>query len=206
MTLYICEICLKTFKTNQHLNQHKNRKKKCKGCFENLNNFIIPITNTNTNSIVNNDASKNGLIPNFQCSPSSISCIPQSSNTSNILNENNNYLLDSNMNINKKDLQNLSKTSPNYMFQDEKLEYNVTDNSPQNITVSSFIDYLIKYQKIIEETKNLESTIIQLKNEVNELTVENIDLKRKINVVENFITFFKKANKNSSDKKIDDIN
>jgi hypothetical protein len=26
---YVCEVCLKNFKTNQHLNQHKNRKKKC---------------------------------------------------------------------------------------------------------------------------------------------------------------------------------
>ena len=26
---YICENCLKSFKTNQHLSQHKNRKKKC---------------------------------------------------------------------------------------------------------------------------------------------------------------------------------
>jgi hypothetical protein len=29
---YICETCSKSFKTNQHLNQHKNRKNKCKPC------------------------------------------------------------------------------------------------------------------------------------------------------------------------------
>lgn len=28
--IHICDNCLKTFKTTQHLNQHKNRKNKCK--------------------------------------------------------------------------------------------------------------------------------------------------------------------------------
>lgn len=29
MVMFICDICKKEFKTNQHLNQHKNRKKAC---------------------------------------------------------------------------------------------------------------------------------------------------------------------------------
>lgn len=38
--VYACDVCLKGFKTNQHLNQHKNKKKKCKPC-----------TSGNTNNI-----------------------------------------------------------------------------------------------------------------------------------------------------------
>lgn len=29
VSTYVCEVCMKNFKTNQHLNQHKNKKKKC---------------------------------------------------------------------------------------------------------------------------------------------------------------------------------
>jgi hypothetical protein len=38
--VYACDVCLKGFKTNQHLNQHKNKKKKCKPCTSGNSNNI----------------------------------------------------------------------------------------------------------------------------------------------------------------------
>ena len=48
-----CDVCLQSFKTNQHLTQHKNRKNKCKPCgqpppvYQNIvNPAEIPFKNT----------------------------------------------------------------------------------------------------------------------------------------------------------------
>jgi hypothetical protein len=64
MSQYICERCCKSFKTTQHLNQHKNRKKKCQNYMEYLNNnSIISIPNyilsNNNSSLLNQYISSN---------------------------------------------------------------------------------------------------------------------------------------------------
>lgn len=35
-----CDICFKAFNTNQHLSQHKNRKKKCTPCIDHNKNIV----------------------------------------------------------------------------------------------------------------------------------------------------------------------
>jgi len=39
--IHICDICYKSFSTTQHLNQHKNKKKKCKPYTENKFSFCV---------------------------------------------------------------------------------------------------------------------------------------------------------------------
>lgn len=59
MVFFNCDICGKTFKTNQHLTQHKNKKKSCtnnKKIDENINNIINQnINGNNINQITIND-------------------------------------------------------------------------------------------------------------------------------------------------------
>lgn len=53
MSLFICDNCFKPFKTTQHLNQHKNRKNKCKKYIKNNENFIFsPISLTPCDSSI----------------------------------------------------------------------------------------------------------------------------------------------------------
>lgn len=53
---FTCEVCSKVFKTTQHLNQHKNRKKKCEPC-----NKPEPVFNTNLlNTIIENSSTSSG--------------------------------------------------------------------------------------------------------------------------------------------------
>lgn len=230
MTIHMCEVCFKTFKTSQHLNQHKNRKKKCKGCLENLNNYFIPSSQPSSPLFENNVLSTPNIaeFPKFEhCSPISISNIPTSQNelldqSGNLVNMNlnpNNLLLKPGVHyflpnkLQENELNNSEKNTDMSTFTTSSIFTSSTnstksDISPENVSINSFIEYLVKHQKIIQETKNLELTIIQLKNQLNDLTAENIALKRKLTVVEKFIAFFKKTNKeisNSSIKNSDDI-
>ena len=47
MVMFICDICKKEFKTNQHLHQHKNRKKACVN--DNAGSNIKNVNNDNIN-------------------------------------------------------------------------------------------------------------------------------------------------------------
>lgn len=57
--IHICTNCYKTFKTSQHLNQHKNRKHKCKPFTENMSSI-----QSKTLSESKNDSTqfKNGVL------------------------------------------------------------------------------------------------------------------------------------------------
>jgi hypothetical protein len=57
MVMFICDICKKEFKTNQHLHQHKNRKKACVN-----DNADSNIANTNNENKNINDYNINNLI------------------------------------------------------------------------------------------------------------------------------------------------
>ena len=46
MSMYMCDICKKEFKTTQHLNQHKNRKKICTLSNKHLNEVVTLPTKT----------------------------------------------------------------------------------------------------------------------------------------------------------------
>lgn len=54
MAMYPCHICKKEFKTTQHLEQHKNRKKLCSLSLKNthLNGIVTLTTETNTDVLV----------------------------------------------------------------------------------------------------------------------------------------------------------
>lgn len=56
---YACEICSKSFKTNQHLTQHKNRKNKCKPAIYNQSSSL---TGFDANNINNNEYSVSNII------------------------------------------------------------------------------------------------------------------------------------------------
>ena len=58
-TTYICETCSKSFKTNQHLTQHKNRKNKCKPVISNQSHQGFDV---NTININNSDYSVSNII------------------------------------------------------------------------------------------------------------------------------------------------
>ena len=84
---FTCEICLKPFKTTQHLNQHKNRKKKCQPC-----NKPEPIINLNLlNTIIETSSSSNDSTLGHSIS-TNISDITSSILTSNT-NTNNNSIV-----------------------------------------------------------------------------------------------------------------
>lgn len=51
MSVYRCDICKKEFKTNQHLNQHKNKKKVCTLSNLHLNANVILPTKTDTSKL-----------------------------------------------------------------------------------------------------------------------------------------------------------
>jgi len=55
VSTYTCETCSKSFKTNQHLTQHKNRKNKCKPAIykPSLQEFDVNNVNTNEYSMAN---------------------------------------------------------------------------------------------------------------------------------------------------------
>jgi uncharacterized protein YkvS len=74
---FTCEICSKVFKTTQHLNQHKNRKKKCQPCSKSeplMNmNLLTTIIETSSSTSSSSGASHSGI-----CSTSNISDITSS--------------------------------------------------------------------------------------------------------------------------------
>jgi hypothetical protein len=54
MPAYDCHICKKIFKTTQHLNQHKNKKKPCTLINQDLNEFVsLPVSKGKSNSFDN---------------------------------------------------------------------------------------------------------------------------------------------------------
>jgi hypothetical protein len=60
--IHICTNCYKTFKTIQHLNQHKNRKHKCKSYSEDKLYLSSTQPKTFSESINDNNSSQNGLL------------------------------------------------------------------------------------------------------------------------------------------------
>lgn len=56
MVFFNCDICGKTFKTNQHLTQHKNKKKSCINNNKKCNETLTDIIN---NNIINKKTSCN---------------------------------------------------------------------------------------------------------------------------------------------------
>lgn len=59
---FTCETCLKTFKTTQHLNQHKNRKKKCQPCIKDDNISLNITPNITSNNLFDLNQITSGLL------------------------------------------------------------------------------------------------------------------------------------------------
>jgi hypothetical protein len=163
MSLCICDNCFKPFKTTQHLNQHKNRKNKCKTYIKNNENFLSPLTLTPC------DSSINSLDNSIH------------SKTDETTNTDNSNQYDSIVSALSYPLTNDSNSfeSSNY----------------PNLSVTNLLDFIKTHKKVVEDKMKLESTVIVLSNKINKLNKENYNLKRKLMYVNNFISDYKKQEK-----------
>lgn len=191
MLSHICEICYKTFKTKQHLNQHKNRKRKCKpiipndvykNCIDNLNiNTILKNTDTveQIQSEISSNLNSNNINNNFE-DETTAETITETTieTTTETTNNINNYYDNTNENI----FFNCSEISS---------ENNKDKLSVENLTVTNMLEFINNYQKILEEKNKMENLLVILKKKVNKLATENFELKTQINIVNKFIANYK---------------
>jgi hypothetical protein len=162
--IHICTNCYKTFKTIQHLNQHKNRKFKCKPFTE--NNLNLSTIQSKTLSESKNDSNnlENGD-----------------------LNVNHSYYDSTDDEggfiISKK---NSSNTSP--LSENSPLNISV-----ENLSVTNLLEFVNNHKKILEEKNKLENALIILKKHLDFLSRENTDLKNKITLVNDFVSSYKNS-------------
>jgi hypothetical protein len=169
--IHICTNCYKTFKTIQHLNQHKNRKFKCKPFTEtnlNLSSIQSKTLSENKNNSNKTDSNnfENGAVN------ANHSYYESTDDEGGLIYTNN---ISSNVSL-------VSESSQNY--------------SVENLSVTNLLEFVNTHKKILEEKNKLESALIILKKQVDFLTMENTDLKNKIHVVNDFISSYKKSNNN----------
>lgn len=162
--IHICTNCYKTFKTIQHLNQHKNRKFKCKPFTENNLNLSTIQSKTPSESKNDSNTLENGA-----------------------LNVNHSYYDSTDdeggLIISKK---NSSNTSP--LSENSPLNFSV-----ENLSVTNLLEFVNNHKKILEEKNKLENALIILKKHLDFLTKENTDLKNKITVVNDFVSSYKNS-------------
>jgi hypothetical protein len=124
---YICENCLKSFKTNQHLSQHKNRKKKC-------------------------------------------------------------------ITYKEKDLTQMSAQNygqmPQTLHANEMLMLKNTNINGSDCSFTNLIELILAYKTLLDTNKALETKMNDMENKTNNLIVENKFLRRKIKLVQEFVTMF----------------
>ena len=159
--IHICDNCYKSFKTTQHLNQHKNRKKKC----ESINNIA-----SSSNSYLNID--------------SNIEKINEETLTMFSGGENNaEEKLQDNVILNYEEVSQFSNNMENL----NKTENLKNNNQIENLSISNLLEFINTHKKVLEEKSKLESTLIILKKHIDDLTRENIDFKNRLGIVNNFI-------------------
>ena len=166
--IHICTNCYKTFKTIQHLNQHKNRKYKCKPFTE--NNLQLSSTQSKTLSESKNDSDKleNGVLN------ANHSYYETTDDECGIIGNNN---ISSNCSIITDGSQINSKVN----------------SSVDNLSVTNLLEFVSNHKKILEEKNKLENALVILKKHLETLSKENTDLKNKITVVNNFISSYKSS-------------
>lgn len=191
--IHICDVCLKTFRTTQHLNQHKNRKKKCTPYAENTiikdNNIIKTdalIENQSKYGKINNSVIDNNLkfelsntqnvvfkseemgVPDFD-----LSLFPSEYTTQ----FNSHDCSPTEINENKNEKQKVNSS----------VEISSNCNNNQDLSITNLIDFISNHKKVLIEKNKLESTLVILKKHIDQLTQENNTLKQKISTVNRFI-------------------
>jgi len=172
--IHVCTNCYKTFKTTQHLNQHKNKKRSCESSVEGQYN--------------SNNLEKDTLISNVI--------------TSNVLSNNNN--IDNSYNLltenNTSEENKMNVSAENNTSEENKMIVSVDNNTSEenkmnvsvdNLSVANLLDFVNTHKKNLEEKNKLESTLIILKKHVEKITKENLNLKNKLNFVNDFISNYK---------------
>jgi len=169
--IHICTNCYKTFKTIQHLNQHKNRKYKCKPFTE--NNLQLSSTQSKTLSESKNDSDKleNG-----------------------VLNANHSYYESTDDECGIICNNNISSNSS--IITDGSPINSKVNSSVDNLSVTNLLEFVSNHKKILEEKNKLENALVILKKHLESLSKENTDLKNKITVVNNFISSYKSSDGN----------
>jgi hypothetical protein len=162
---FVCEICAKSFNTTQHLNQHKNKKKKC-----------LPASNLLTMSSSKENNSNN------------------SQNVSekekhNFISANNSQLSSTEILLNS-----LIGNSDNSSY-NSKSSSNSTINSSEFSTTSipGLVDIFLTYKNVLDENKKLAYENLYLTREINEFKTENSFLKQQIELVDSFIMTFENS-------------
>lgn len=194
MTMHICEICYKTFKTKQHLNQHVSKKKKCE-----------PHLETNINLGHNIDFSL-GKINKLRHEKIRNTIISQHvfNNEAPIYTPNGSPSASSTTTVSTTPILDNTKHNDEY----HNISSNCSDtseiNTAQNLSLTNLLEFVNTHKKILEEKNKLESTLIILKKHIDKLSKENVHLKNKINIVNNFVFNYKTKDFLSNDKNSDD--
>ena len=175
--IHICTNCYKTFKTIQHLNQHKNRKYKCKPFTE--NNLQLSSTQSKTLSESKNDSNKleTGVV---------------SGSHSN--NQTSGEITDDEISLVKSNISSL-ESSPILGNKD-------FNTSIENLSITNLLEFVNTHKKILEEKNKLETTLVILKKHLETLTSENNELKNKMSIVNDFISVYKTPVNDSKKKPI----
>lgn len=160
-----CGVCFKAFKTNQHLTQHKNRKKKCyppihEPPIHDMDNYSIASSVTTT--------------PLFHL-PMQNCRYKHQTPRQNPLGE-------------------FSDDTENSIF-DKQQDFNITSNvnnisQIKNTSTPALMDLFIKYKETLDENKKLETNILDLKSQLMNTNAENMLLKKKMEIVHKFIFSF----------------
>jgi hypothetical protein len=206
MTIYICDVCLKCFKTTQHLNQHKNKKKKCGPITFNTNEVIdySPICLTPEYSY---NSDKDETMDEFDSS--TISTQDKSTistqDKSTISTQDKSTI--STQDKSTTSTQDKSTTSTQDKSTISTLSFpstNISDSSEsmlkkfdniQNLSVSELLEFIQTHKKLLEKKTRLEGLVIGLRKNISALSKENRCLKRKMMFVKNFINEYKKQEK-----------
>jgi hypothetical protein len=171
--IHICDNCYKIFKTTQHLNQHKNRKNKCKKPVENVENIFNPSFNLSLD-IANIEKKTENLEIETKIEGDNIS-VGQNNPIQNNPNE-----------FNSSDGESQLKLNISENIKNEK--------DVENLSITNLLEFIHTHKKVLEEKSKLESTLIILKKHIDNLSVENINLKNRLGIVNNFIYNYKSQN------------
>jgi len=144
-----CGVCFKGFKTNQHLTQHKNRKKKCCPPIHDMDNFSIASSVTTTPLF-------NFPVQNYQYQTPRLNQTP----TLDYQDENHCSIFSTK-----------SSTKSDLTFNQI--------NIPNNMQTTTVMDLFTKYKETLDENKKLENNILDLKTQLMNTNTENILLRRR---------------------------
>lgn len=161
MSLHICDNCYKTFNTGQHLNQHKNRKNKCKPYAEESKSNVVKLT-------------ANKFYSPILLTPCDSTVTTPSGLTDEFVSNDDNTILTTTTDSSEK------------------------SNDINNLSVTNLLEFIQSHKKILEDKRKLEATLISLKRENRQLRKENADSKKKMLFVNNFISDYKKQEKEAN--------